>query len=200
MWSGSDLLHLMTCACVRVCAYVWVMIPWYIFVFLCEKATVGAVTFFVKWLSAVQSHIHTNVFPFFPLCRSHWDTRDRSGGDDCFMHQSARVEQGGRSQRQGQTSTCFTKKTPTKQALTALNHQERGSSSQVHALTFECWKTSVHSCRAGHSPCETEERGSAVLYVHVYSWWRCVGGFSGTQKNFWFDVTKAPETLIKMKV
>lgn len=158
MWSGSGLLHLMTCVCVCMCVnndtLIYFHFSWW--------ESDGAVTFFVEWLSAVQSHIHTNVFPFFPLCRAHWDTWDKSGGDDCFVHQPESNREGG-ARDKAKHQPVLQKKTTTKQALTALSHQERGSSSQVHALTFERWKTSGHSCHAGHCPCETEERGSAVL-------------------------------------
>lgn len=160
----------MTCACVSGCLCVGNDTLEY-FYFSLREATVGAVTF-VSSGSPLCSQILTIMCFLFFLCRAHWDTWDTSGRDDCFIHWSTRVDQGGRSQSWGQASTffflffLFLQK-----VLMALNHQETRSSRLVHTLDFEHWTTSRHSC-AMQCYSETGERERAVTVFTRKQLWR----------------------------
>ena len=168
MLGGSVLLTLMT-----LCMSVWVLVcgQWYlgVFSFCSVRSDCWCCDCRVKWLSSsVQSDIHTNVFPLFPLQGPlRYLTYKWKGCLYSYTDRPWSIREG-RAQAEAKHQPFL------HEALMALKRQETRSFRQIYTLTFEHWTTS----RAMLLWNWGKRKGSRCMYVHTdrYRWiYRCGG-------------------------
>lgn len=129
-------------ASVYVGACVWAMIPHFALWKDCWCCDCS-----VKWLSSVQSDIHTNVFPLFSSAGPIEILEIQVEGMLVAYTLRPWLIREGRTRAEAKHQPCFLHK-----ALTAVNHQETRSSRQIHTLTFEhccarlLWKWGQRNC------------------------------------------------------